>query len=205
MTRSEFAFAHDEILDAIEDALRPEAMAVGGDADQALTEWVIDGTRSAEWALRKRARARAQLAELTHLVEEEIAVLNHKLEQLSRGPRATIDYFDGKLEQYHRQILKTEPKRLTVELPGGKLTSTAGAVSIVVDDHHALVEWIETLGAPDEFLEYEEKPKKTELKKRYGAKIGDEAGDYPLADEATGVVLPGVRAVRGDRTFHVKP
>lgn len=194
-----------ELLDAIEDALEPTAIVASTDVDEAMAAWSIGGTREAEWALRKRERARALLAELEQLAEEEIAALRFRVDQIGRPHRATIDYFDGRLEQYHREILREEPRRTTVELPGGKLTSTAGAVSIVVDNEAELVDWIEsTVGTPEELLEYLQKPKKTELKKRFGVKIGDEAGDYPLAD-ADGVVVPGARAVRGDRTFHVKP
>lgn len=176
----------------------PEEMRAVEDRDEP-PEWAIDGERTAAWCARRlhaaeteRAVAKVEADRLRALADEYEARVHRRTER-------QIDYFLGRIRVWHDSLLATQPRRLTVDVPGFQLKRRAGAVSTEVTDPEALRAWLEDQEAPPEgALEYPDPViRKAPLKAAYAGKVGAEADTYPAMVEATGEKVPGLVFVRG--------
>lgn len=189
-------------LDSIEDP----AAAAAAEAEwreQYIAERLEDADKIARRrraVLRRRAQLKAtydsECAQMREWLEGELAPLEHDLL-----------WFDERLEAFHRsQIAINEKRNKTIDLPCGvQLTSTAGRISVAVDDPDALVAWLEEHEHGECITYKDPEPKKREIGALFGGKAPTEPGDAPLVDLEAGEVIPGGRIVRGDRTYDVKP
>lgn len=191
---------------AIRELIDSDAIEVGDDAEALLEAWKIDGIRTAEWAMRKIRQARAHLDEATTLAEEEIAAIVAWRDRQTTRAVHDLEFFERKIGAFHAELLETEPRRKTLELPAGTSKITAGQLSVDVYDEAAAVEaFEEMLDNPADAVKYEAKVRKAEAKKWAVHKAGKEPGAYPMYDPATGEELPGVRIVRGEPSHKVTP
>lgn len=171
-------------------------------------EWWIDGERTAAWAARKVIDAEAQRAAAKAEADRLRAVADDYESRVHARTERTLAFFEGRLRRWHDEVLATNPRRLTIELPGAKLTRRAGAVSTEVTDPDALRLWLEDRDddAAAECLEYPDpKIKRAEVKARYASKVTTDPGTYPGMCELTGEVVPGVTFTRGVPVERVVP
>lgn len=210
----------ERLQDAIEDALElrgPEGARIlsliesddeelDDPAQALLDEWKIDGTRTAEWAMRKIKVARARIDDTEALAAIERAAIDDWVSRETARAVHDVDFFERKIGAFHRELLEIEPRRKTLALPGGDSKITAGGLSLEVENEDAAVEVLEGLvDNPGEVVKYGATIIKSEVKKRFGGKAGKEPGQYPVVDAKTGTVIAGVKLVRGEATHKVIP
>ena len=109
------------------------------------------------------------------------------------------------LALYHAAILEREPKRVTIPLPNGRLTSKGGQPTFEVTDLESLVVWLEESGLAESVVEYPPTPdpkvKKVPLRQVLeGFRISD---GVPVTED--GEVVPGVAVTPAGRSFTPKP
>jgi hypothetical protein len=114
--------------------------------------WIIDGTGSAEWAMRHVAAADAQIAALAAQAEEWRERIDAWLERESSRPQATRAFFVGHLERYALNLRAADPAAKTLSLPSGRVTTVGRVPRVIVTDEEAAVEWART-NAPDAITE----------------------------------------------------
>lgn len=191
--------------DRIVEVLGPD-VDPGDLGDEAREAWRIDGTRTADWAARKLARARRRIQSARTIAEAEIRAITEWLQHETRDNERDARFFEAKLQEWHEDQLIAGEEGKTIRLPAATLSIRAGRTHVEVDDEEALTQWLEEhLDRPDEALDYTVKPRLSVLSKRFAAKVDKvEPGEYPLVDPSTMEILPGARIVRAGHTFSVK-
>jgi len=114
-------------------------------------------------------------------------------------------WLEGALALYHTAVLEREPKRVTIPLPNGRLTSVGGQPSFEITDPERLVVWLEESGLAGSVIDYPPAPdpkiKKVPLRQALeGFRISD---GVPVTE--AGEVVPGVTVTAARRTFTAKP
>lgn len=159
-----------------------------------------------DWALRKIRVTQGRVADRTAQAQAWIERVTSWLAAANRDDLARIERLEGRCEAYHRRELeaaraaelpeKQWPKTITA--PHGKLTSTAGRESVVVDDEDAVREWarasaVDVWGEP--------KLLTSKLREQTDVKVEDNRRVLVFMGE----VVPGVHVEIGDRSYKVKP
>lgn len=139
-------------MDALEKRLLEERLA---------DRFAVENMEQANWALRKVGYHQRKQAEAKALADGD------------------IDFFTGLLEEFHRKLIKADPKLKTIRLPEGTLEIRKLPPEFQHDEE-GLVEW-------------------AKLKKRLQV-----AGGVAV-DPETGEVVPGVSVVADRDIFRVKP
>lgn len=176
-----------------------------GEAETHLAEWSIEDLDGATWAARKLAIKRDRRDKIKAFYKDQRAILDKWLTDETRRLEDDARFFEGRLEGFHRAAIDVDAKALTIRLPNGsELTSLKGKLAVEVDNVAALTAWAEANEKADELLRFPEpEPNKVAIGK-YASKAGDDPGDYPAVDDATGEILPGVTIVRRERSYTVK-
>jgi hypothetical protein len=160
----------------------------------------------ADFLARKRRLLRTLRNQRERALEAEIQQLQAWFKESTARYDDEIARCEARITEFHRrQIARNEKENKTIVLPSGvTLTSTAGRLSIEVDDADALVAWLEEHEAGDCIRYKPAEPDKKALVDRFGGKATTEPGDAPLVDEVTGEKIEGARVVRGDRSYDIK-
>lgn len=159
--------------------------------------FVIENEAGADWAIRKIAQKRRQMAAHQELHDQEAARLNSWLAEVNGPLESDTASLEAALSDYHRRVLADDEKRKTIKLPGGTLKSKKTPDKVEVD--------------PDEFLPWakkehpelvrtKEEPNKVELKKL----LVPDAPDGKAVDQTTGEIIPGVAIERGEVRYTVE-
>lgn len=188
---------------------------------EAVRRWHVEDDGAAEWAMRHLAaidRERAAIAEQANLWYERIREWEGaEFDRLS--PRAK--FFVNRLSEYALRVRADDPKRATISLPSGKIsTRAAKAPTVEIEDEEAVLKWAS--GAlTDE--EYEQVVKVTtkvlisEIRARVTVdevERTEQAGpddatlawvDRRVVWKATGEVVPGLAAYVSETTATVTP
>ncbi len=149
---------------------------------QAAQGWRVEDQGAADWALRRIAEAEAKQNAAMALAQQQIAQVNAWLEKELAKSQRTVDYFTGRLTDYHRQVLEQDPKAKTVALPHGKLTARQSPDRVEVAE-----EAVETL--PESFKRIKVEPDKKALLQHI---------------KQTGELPEGVTLIPGEIRFSVK-
>ena len=168
-------------------------------------EW----TSRAAWHLRSIRRIEGQGAAIAAAYDREIAKLEQRRAEALEANDRKVQWHRRPLIQFHEAVLRSDPRRKTITLPGGKLTSrTPSGPALTITDRDAFTAWAE-VNAPDLIVTT---PRVDITKARAGMKEGrfvpaahvgyDEPA--PLVTEH-GEVVPGVQAALGATTFAVQP
>lgn len=177
------------------------------DANTKREPFVVDNLDKAEWAVRKIALAQARIAEVDAVVARRTAALAEWADEATRADRRSIEFFDMLATGYLRSVRDEEAARevpeerrtKSITVPSGRITSTAGRPSVIVDDEEALVTWLE--------MERPELVRRSPIKSALtdvAAPSPREDGTFSLVAPG-GDVLPGVHLVVGERSYGVKP
>lgn len=166
------------------------------DEDAPRPVWRITDDGCADWACRKIAEERAELARIRELAEAQIARIEEKLAAAERRCENGTRFLTSKLAEYFETVPhKTTKTKASYRLLSGTLTRKFGGVSMEKDDSK-LVEFLKASGNL-EFIKTEEKPKWGEYKKRLEIMGGS------VVDTETGEIVEGVKAVEKPDTFTV--
>jgi hypothetical protein len=111
------------------------------DLPEQVQAWRIDGTGSAAWAMAHVAQAEAALSDLTAQAVEWYGRIDEWLAKESAPFRRTRDFFAGQLERYALDVREADPRKKSVALPSGKVTTHGKSAKVIVTDEDAVVEW----------------------------------------------------------------
>lgn len=138
--------ALDETLDDAWEEAEAEALSAPEPTTPAFRVTTMEG---ADWVLRKVARVDDELHEVDDLARVEIA----KIEGWRDQERARLRGQRERLEQlavaYLRDLMAEDPRKKSLKLPHGKITSTAGRLTFeaAVPDE-SVIAWAEQRGVP---------------------------------------------------------
>lgn len=159
-------------------------------------EWRIADDGCADWAVRKIAEERMELARLKELADAEIERIKVKIEAAEKRCENGTRYFMSKLAEYFATVphKKTKTKH-SYRLLSGTLAMKLGGPTLKQDDA-TLVEYLKTSGNTD-MIAITEKPKWGEFKKRLEIVGGQ------VVDKETGEIVEGVFIEERPSTFSV--
>lgn len=123
-------------LDLVDDAVDVEPDDPGAYGDPTLADLygdrIVHDLASAEWAVRKLARARARYAEAKAFADAE----RFRLDAFLRDAQVDLDdaeaFFGRLLADYHSAALAAEPRRKSIGLPSGTLKARKAPDRVVV-------------------------------------------------------------------------
>ena len=158
--------------------------------------WRITDDGCADWACRKIAEERAELARIRELAEAQIARIEEKLAAAERRCENGTRFLTSKLAEYFETVPhKTTKTKASYRLLSGTLTRKFGGATMEKDDSK-LVEFLKASGNL-EFIKTEEKPKWGDFKKRLEIVGGS------VVDKETGEIVEGVQLIEKPDTFAV--
>ena len=151
----------------------------------------------ADWAVRKIADERAELARLKELADEQIARIMEKVAAAEKRCENNTSFMTSKLAEYFETVPHKETKtKHSYRLLSGALVKKIGGVSMKQDDEK-LLEYFKNSGN-DDMIQTVEKPKWGEFKKRLEIVGGQ------IVDKDTGEIVEGVEIVEKPDTFVVE-
>lgn len=158
--------------------------------------WRITDDGCADWACRKIAEERAELARIRELAEAQIARIEEKLAAAERRCENGTRFLTSKLAEYFETVPhKTTKTKASYRLLSGTLTRKFGGQQMKQDDT-ALVQFLKASGNL-EFIKTEEKPMWGDYKKRLKIVGGS------VVDAETGEIVEGVQLIEKPDTFSV--
>jgi hypothetical protein len=148
---------------------------------------------SAEWALRKLARARREYAEAVIVADAQRSLIDRFLETKRKKLDHDESFFGPLLESYHRRCLEDDPKAKTLPLPSGTLKARKQPDEWTFTED--FIEWAKA-NRPA-LVRIKEEPEKAAAKKLLGRVLFDD-GSVVVVDAETGEEVPGVGWHEGD-------
>lgn len=178
-----------------------EAIALPGDlpveAQPERKEFMIGDDGCADWAIRKIKEEKQEYDRIKELGEQQIALIEEKIELAKRRYEQNTNFLTSKLSQFFRTVPHKKTKtRETYRLLSGNLVMKLGGVKATPDDEK-LVPWLKANGYTD-FVKTEEKATWGELKK----KLNLESGNMATIAE-TGEIVEGITLMQQPDTFVV--
>lgn len=112
---------------------------------EAVRRWRIEDDDAATWAMAKVAAIDVELAELTAGRESYTRRIGRWFDKSAKPLVARRMLLEGHLKDYARRERARDPKRKTVLLPTGRVSSRGGsAPSVKVADEDAVIAWAKT-------------------------------------------------------------
>lgn len=171
------------------------AFVASGDSDEDRGFRIADDD-AADWAVRKIAEERAELARMEAMAAEQIARIQEKVEAARKRCESGTAYLTGKLAEYFNTVPhKATKTQETYRLLSGVLKMKRGGASMKQDDK-VLLEHLKATGN-GEFITVTEKPKWGEFKKRLQI-VGD-----TVVDKETGEIVEGVQVIENPDVFTI--
>lgn len=195
--------------------------------DEEAQHWQgIDSDELATWAFRKRRGYQRELDRLEALAAAERARIDQWLADSTSGLRHRVEWFDGVLEGYYRQLWLDQGDEApqTYRVPGGELGRRKNPDSLEVAGEEEALEWLmdnrtelvklapdrsaikaatAAIGAKATKAQVAAAAEKLlEVPGLAEAKPGDR---LPIIDRGTGEVLPGLVWLVGAERVYVKP
>lgn len=182
-------------VDELED-MNMEAFASEEETEGAKV-WKIADDSAADWAVKKIAEERAELARLKELADEQIARIMEKVAAAEKRCENGTKFLTSKLAEYFETVPHKETKtKHSYRLLSGALVKKIGGVTMKQDDEK-LLEYFKNSGN-DDMIQIVEKPKWGEFKKRLEIVGGQ------IIDTDTGEIVEGVEIVTKADTFVVE-
>jgi len=190
----------EEELDRIIAEADLERKATAADADQEVEvqdeSWTIADDKTADWAVRRIAEERAELARIKELAEAEIAQIEEKLQIAEKRCENGTRFLTAKLAEYFHTVPHRSTKtKESYRLLSGTLTMKKGGLQMEKNDE-ALIGYLKQSGN-EELIQITEKPRWGEYKKRL------QIVDGAVVDTETGDMVQGVSVVEKPDTFTV--
>jgi hypothetical protein len=157
----------------------------------------INDKEQAIWALRKIAIIERVRKEAREAAQAEIKRIQDWLADEEKRADQDRAYLDELLEQYHRAVLKDNPKLKTIKLPHGELQIRKQQPEYLKEDS-ALAVYVKT-NRPELLIPQEPKVDWSTLKKSLQA-----TDDGRAVDTETGEIVPGVSITERPAKFQIK-
>lgn len=158
--------------------------------------WRIADDGAADWACRKIAEERAELARIRELAEAEIARIEDKLAAAEKRCENGTRFLTAKLSEYFQTVPhKATKTKESYRLLSGTLTMKIGGTQMKQDDE-ALLAFLKQSGN-DDMIQITEKPRWGEYKKRLSIQGGH------VVDTETGELVEGVNIIEKPNVFSV--
>ena len=158
--------------------------------------WRIADDGAADWAVRKIAEERAELARIRELAEAEIERIEAKLAAAEKRCENGTRFLTAKLAEYFSTVPhKATKTKESYRLLSGTLTMKIGGTQMKQDDE-ALLAFLKQSGN-DDMIQITEKPRWGEYKKRLQIVGGS------VVDSQTGEIVEGVTVIEKPNTFSV--
>jgi phage host-nuclease inhibitor protein Gam len=137
--------------------VNPAAESLAETMDSA-TEWerirsesetgrfVITNPSSADWALRKLARVRGDVAQVDAVAEEQVATVRDWQQRERERLGHDEEFFCALLAEYHRDRLGEDERAKTIRLPHGELRARRTPAGIHIEDEDSFLRWAEEDG-----------------------------------------------------------
>lgn len=169
--------------------------------------WEIADDGAAEWALRHLAaieHERAAIQEQADLWFDQIHQwLNGELARVR--PRA--EFFEGHLKRYGLQVRADDPRRATVSLPSGKISTRVPSGPVAdVEDEEKVIEWAAGSLTDEDYaavIRTTQKALIVELRKR--VVVAENDGGALVVWRDSGEPVPGLAARQAETTATVTP
>lgn len=163
------------------------------------TEWKIDSDSKADWAVQKIEAHQREIERLKALAEEQIALINERLEDAQKRNFDKIEHLKFQLMGYFDTVEHTKTKKTNVEkyaLLSGTLTRTP-ARQKPTPNKQQLLEWLAANGYTD-YIKTTQEPQWGEFKKVL------DVSDGVVTVKETGEVVEGVTLEEVPEAFEVK-
>ena len=105
--------------------------------------WSVTDDGSAEWALRRLAEARQQVATLTRQAEEWRARIDAWHARMLGPLERRVEFFEGHLKRYALDRRLDDPRAKSLILPSGRIQTREAKPRVVVADPDAWQDWAE--------------------------------------------------------------
>lgn len=173
---------HAATLDELE-SMDMDALYDYGDGEA--PAWRIADDGCADWAVRKIAEERAELARIKELADDQMNRIMEKVTAAERRCQNGTAYLTGKLAEYFDTVPhKTTKTTKSYRLLSGTLKMKLGSTTMKQDDA-VLLEYLKASGNED-MITVKESPKWGEFKKRLQI-VGSS-----VVDSTTGEIVQGV-------------
>ncbi len=153
--------------------------------------WSISSYGEAEWSMAKVSTVDAELARIDQQYEEWLQRLDNWRNAAVRPLQERREFFVGHLSDYLRRLRQENPRKKSLPLPSGKVSSRHQQPRAVIVDEAAVIEWARASDHA-EVIRVVESVRLDDLRKL--VKVDGEK----VVDPSTGDVLPGV-AVEAER------
>lgn len=187
----------EAVTAALDEVDPPEHMPDG--------RWRVTDEGSADWAVRKLARARetaantrAQANRQRKAIQEAVAPYLQQLDEWEAERIDALDrdagHWEALLAEYHRQVLTEDERAKTVKLPHGKLVARKQPDAWEAEDT-VVIDWATKVGA-HEILTTKTLLQRAEMKKTLSVAT---TGEVVWGGE----LVPGVRVIPGEVKYSV--
>ena len=131
-----------------------------------LSRWSIEDTGAAEWSMRKLAHVQAEIASTNARAAEFIRQIERWRQDQLKPLVRPAEFFDAALQDYLRRVREADPKKKSVKLPSGEITSTLSRErpGIVQGSEAEFIGWAKSSGL-DNLVRVKEEPDVNEMKK----------------------------------------
>lgn len=181
-----------------ENDLTDEAVAEHPPLDPADPSWMEYAARR----LRRIYRLEVQRQQLDQTYANEIALLERRRDQHLARFDARVEWLAEPLRQFHRAVLRMDPERKTIAIPGGTLRSrTPKKPKVYVVNEGEFVQWAKT-NAPDLIKTIDRVDRPKLAVDRFAHAHLEPGVAVPVVAE-TGELVPGVEMVLPAATFDV--
>ena len=157
----------------------------------------ITSDDQADWAVRKIAQARRDLAKAETLAEAEIARVTAWLDGQRKDAMRTVGFFEALLREHYLPRFASDPRLKTIKLPAGRVQVRAQQPEFQRDEA-ALLAWLKKREMT-EYIERIERPRWGELKQH--VRVIDDLG--LCIDAVTSEIVEGVTVIPRPPAFRV--
>ncbi|NFA59500.1 host-nuclease inhibitor Gam family protein [Clostridium sporogenes] len=143
----------------------------------------ITDLKGASWALRKIKECKESILEKEELAKAEKERIDKWLLDESKSDLTTLEYFNGLLLQYYKE-LKQSNSKAKINTPYGKVTSRKNK-KWNYGEEQDLIKYLTSNGY-NNLIKVKQEVNKTELKKNFSVSNG------MVLDKETGEIIPNV-------------
>lgn len=184
-------------LEQLDEQLQDESVELT--TEEISSKYKIDNLDSLDWAFRKVASYRLDLAEQEAYAKAQIEKINTWLAAERAKAERNIGFFEHLVVEYHASILAENPKKKSISTPNGKVQSTTRKPSIIKPDDASLPQIIEYAeqNAFSQFVEVKKELKWAEFKKHLTL-----TDDLKVVD-SNGQIVDGIPLSEGGTSFKI--
>ena len=173
------------------------------DEEAVAESWHVEDLSSAEWAMRRVAKATKEIADIDAAAQQWHQEIEDWRDKVAKRPNQTIEFFSEHLARYARKAREANEDNKTLVLPSGEVRTRSSKEKIVVDDVEAALEWART-AAPDAIKTTESLLVK-ELAHHVAIQRGDEEAQPLLVDPTSGEIVAGLSLAPATLSVTVVP